>query len=357
MIYTITRTVKTLASGDASYLLSEESSEAEDGFDTTWTGAPEDWTGATTGTGAITNDTSNFQFGGHSVLLEEGVSGEAEIYQDFVVSAGDLVTYTVWLAAAFNVGDAIASVQNTDTGNYLTSAGTWQVAEASVFDIGSLPSLGIFAEQEIQFTVESDAPASTTLRVRYWVGAGASSTQFWVDTFSWSVSSIGMPRPVNAEQIEAVNLINNGVSPSQEWPLTKLTEQAWQGLAVKDLESTYPTAWYYNPTFSSGTLTLWPVPTGDDLQIAVYAWTQIGRFESLSDTFSLPPGYERAIVKNLAIELAPSYEKTPSPLLMRQASESLAAVKRSNRRASDLYFEAAALVGTHRPIYNIRTDM
>lgn len=155
---------------------------------------------------------------------------------------------------------------------------------------------------------------------------------------------VNIVRPV---YIDHVNLIDTSPDPDLERPLAEITEDQWAMIPVKDLQSTYPNGWYWNPTFGStgrGALTLWPVPTGTTLQIAIYAPTAVPEFTASSDIVSLPPGYRRMLIKNLAIELASSYTVQVSPDLRQQASDAKAIVKRANRRLMDMAFPAASLV-------------
>jgi hypothetical protein len=155
--------------------------------------------------------------------------------------------------------------------------------------------------------------------------------------------------------IDDVRLVNTAASPDMETPLRRLTDDDWERIAQKDLTGTQPSAWYYNPTHPYGSLRLWPIPTGSNLQGAIYVPTQVSTFASLDTVVSLPPAYERALVKNLAVELCPSYSRVPNPLLVKQASDSLATLKRANHRPTDMLFENAALIGTARGGFNIRT--
>lgn len=155
-----------------------------------------------------------------------------------------------------------------------------------------------------------------------------------------SGGDIAITRPVYIEQI---NLLDTSADPDFETPLHKMTEQEYQDWPDKARTADRPEAWYYNPTFPTGTLSLFPVQTGS-YSIALYVPTQITENSALSTSISLPPGYRRMLVKNLALEIAPSYRVTVDPLLGQQAAEAKAIVKRANIRPVELRFEASACV-------------
>jgi len=180
-------------------------------------------------------------------------------------------------------------------------------------------------------------------------------------TATYTVGSGGdfdVGRPASVDQIVGLNYQDTSGTNDREQPLHRHTEESWSQVAIKDTQSTYPTSYYYDANFSSGlaTITLYPVPTGTTLELVLYAWTHLSQVTTVTNTVTLPPAYERAIVKNLAIELAPSYGKQPSQLLMQQAMNSTEVMKRANNRLRDLAFEPAALVGGGASRYNVYTD-
>jgi hypothetical protein len=152
--------------------------------------------------------------------------------------------------------------------------------------------------------------------------------------------AVAVARPV---YIDHVNLVDTGTDPDLETPLGSFTDDAWAGLAQKALTAARPSATYYNPTFPLGTLSLWPVPTDSSLQGALYAPQAVAEFASLDTVISLPPGYRRMLVTNLAVELAPSFERPASQDLLKHAAESKGVVKRANKRLSDLSIDPGAL--------------
>ena len=161
--------------------------------------------------------------------------------------------------------------------------------------------------------------------------------------------TINVARPV---YIDHINFVDTEPDNDIEYQLQPLTDDAWSRVPIKSLPAPLPTSYYYNPTFPLGTVQLWPIPTKSTLLGALYAPQAVPEFASLSTAVSLPPGYRRMLVKNLAVELAPSYERPAAPELIRQAMESKGVGKRANKRLSDLQVDAASLIqGRNRRFY------
>jgi hypothetical protein len=228
---------------------------------------------------------------------------------------------------------------------------------ATVLDVvtGSLVDLGVNAAGETPVAADADgALAALNDLIDQWATEGlmlpwvtrtekvlaANDGQYTVG----SGGDINIARPVH---INDIRLLLTDPTPDFELPLIRLTDEAYAAIPEKALTAPQPTAWYYNPTFSSGlaTLDFWPIPTLSTLKAVLYVPTAVTSFSALSTTVSLPPAWARMLRKNLARELAPSYKIQPEPELIRQASESLSAVKRSNVRMSDLSMPAGMVIG------------
>jgi hypothetical protein len=161
------------------------------------------------------------------------------------------------------------------------------------------------------------------------------------------------PRPLS---LEGAGLIISSSDPTQvlEVPLEVLrTDRDWQMLRVKGITSTLPTKLYYDHGFStgagnlgSGNIALWPVPTQAN-QIALYTPTAISQFTGLTQTISLPPGYNRALVYSLAIEMAPEFDRQPSEVIVAVAERALDNLKRTNLQLNRLRCDPA-LTGAGR---------
>jgi hypothetical protein len=166
--------------------------------------------------------------------------------------------------------------------------------------------------------------------------------------------TINVSRPV---YIDHVTFLDTSGTTPLEIPLTSLTDDAWTAIALKDMESPWPTSYYVNPTFPLTTVSFWPVPTSTTITGVLYGGVGAPEMATLVTAFSLPPGYQRAIVKNLAMDLATSYRIDPGglQLLMQQAMTSKSNVKRANVRMMDMSIDAGALV-QRRFGYDINSD-
>jgi len=91
-----------------------------------------------------------------------------------------------------------------------------------------------------------------------------------------------------------------------------------------------PSNLYVNNSVPLLGLKLYPVPIGG-LQLNVYSMKKLSDL-ALNDTVVLPPGYERALIYNLAVEIAPEYEREASATVKNIASDSLSTIKRNNQQ-------------------------
>lgn len=142
--------------------------------------------------------------------------------------------------------------------------------------------------------------------------------------------------------IQHINIVDTNQNPDLEIPMGPMTDDAYAGIPIKTLTSTYPSQWWYNPTFPLGQLELWPVPSGSGLNGAIYVLTALAEVAT-SDTVSIPPAYRRMLETALAVEMAPAFERPPSQTLVNAAKMSMMVVKRANVRMSDLSVDAGAL--------------
>jgi hypothetical protein len=155
------------------------------------------------------------------------------------------------------------------------------------------------------------------------------------DVASYTIGPSGDCDIVRPVWVEDVRFQDTSQSPTLEMPLSALTTDAWAAVPQKELTSTYPTSYYWSPTYPQATITFWMIPTSSTLEGVIYAPTAVTELE-LTDTISLPPGYRRALRDNLAVELAAEFTVQPAPTLLQSAQLSKADLKRANIELRDL---------------------
>lgn len=116
-----------------------------------------------------------------------------------------------------------------------------------------------------------------------------------------------------------------------EVPMALLNEQQYQSLAPKDLTGPIPTMLYYRPLVPNGHVILWAVPNDATVQLALYTWQGVTKFNAATDPVILPPAAQEAIEYNLAVRLAMRYPETKiTPMAVDTARTSLAKFKAAN---------------------------
>lgn len=113
-----------------------------------------------------------------------------------------------------------------------------------------------------------------------------------------------------------------------DYPVAVIDRHRYQTIALKTTQSNIPSWLYYDTGFPASTIRLWAVPTVANT-LYIDSQKPLSKFASLGDLVSLPPGYERALRLNLAVELMPEYQVMNQQVAM-MARQAKAAIKRTN---------------------------
>ena len=166
-------------------------------------------------------------------------------------------------------------------------------------------------------------------------------------------------RPVS---IESIGLILAG-TPGVEIPMNPRDSDWWANNRIKDLTSTFPTDFYYSPDWMIqedgsqwGQIFFWPEPTAS-FQINLQSRQVLGEYSSVTDLFSMPPGYWDLIVYELAISLAPSFGLQPNAMLVAGQKAALKAVQVNNISSPRLDNDSPSQTGGVRPDFNFLTGL
>ncbi len=132
-------------------------------------------------------------------------------------------------------------------------------------------------------------------------------------------------RPI---RIEGANLILNG-NPATDLIINIRDDDWWLGQQVKNLTSTIPTDLYYSPAFPNGELNFWPIPT-TGYQVRLEMWVALGQVDDVTAAFVAPPGYNQAILLQLALNLCGPMSKPIPPELPGRLAKALAVIQGNN---------------------------
>ena len=131
------------------------------------------------------------------------------------------------------------------------------------------------------------------------------------------------PRPIT---LHSAFVTRGGI----DYPLAVLTQAQWNDIIQKSTQSDIPEGVYYEPTFPAGTMRFWPVPI-EALTVTLAIDMQLAAVADINDDLAFPPGYERALLYALAVDLAPEYPAvTLSQSVIDTADDALADIKRAN---------------------------
>jgi len=167
--------------------------------------------------------------------------------------------------------------------------------------------------------------------------------------------TVGSGGDVNIDRplfLDRVTYKDTSLSTPSEIPLELLEAQGWQNIVIKSQAAVFPSKVYYNPTFPLGTLSFWPVQSSATVQANIYHPAAVGELAATSTSVSVPPGYRRMIVKNLAVDLAPSFGRQAPAELVRAAAGSMDSVQARNFPVLELHHEFQGGHGN----YDIDTD-
>lgn len=111
-------------------------------------------------------------------------------------------------------------------------------------------------------------------------------------------------------EIIDANIILNTTNPVLRTPLEIINVDQWSDIPIQNLQNALPTRLYYEKSFNiltgSARIFLWGAPL-QNYGLELFSWDQsvLRAFPDLTTAFIYPPGYQRMIRKNLAVEIAP----------------------------------------------------
>ena len=188
-----------------------------------------------------------------------------------------------------------------------------------LFDNWNAESLFIYGTLLSDFTLTPNHNPHT-------IGPAASTPDF-------SVATARPPRIIRA------NLVLTDVTPNIFRPLHIVDDAWWMNQPAPTIATQIPYYLYPNYGWPLGQLYLWPVPTTAynirlDMDVLFTSM-------ALSDTFTLPPGYEDAVTLSLAEALLVPYGADSSSAVAAQAAMARGRIKSLNSEAPEMACDGA----------------
>jgi hypothetical protein len=118
----------------------------------------------------------------------------------------------------------------------------------------------------------------------------------------------------------------------------KMTQTEYNRTMNKSL-SARPQKIFYNPTYPVGYIYFDSTPNNDDT-LYLTSIKPYDNYSSLTDNITLPPEWDKAVIYNLAIDLAPEHNQTPSQLVYEQATLFLNRIGARNMDISESIIES-----------------
>lgn len=110
-----------------------------------------------------------------------------------------------------------------------------------------------------------------------------------------------------------------------DYSISQYNNKQYSSISSKDTTSGIPDVYYYDGDFPTAKIYLHPAPTSVST-ITINSIKPLAEFTGLTTEFSLPAEYLLALEYNLAVLIAPEYEREASPTVRQVANQSKATV-------------------------------
>lgn len=135
-----------------------------------------------------------------------------------------------------------------------------------------------------------------------------------------------------------------------DYPLKIVDSNQYSAIAQKSLSGSVPLVLYYDSNYSSPKIYLYPVPASADTLYMTSA-KALTEFTDLDTAFAMPAHYKAMLVHNLAVWIAPEYEREASPTIQGIAARTKKTVIAQNRRNEHFNATLEGIPGGGSPAY------
>lgn len=189
--------------------------------------------------------------------------------------------------------------------------------------------VGILVKNEDPADDEAnDALDSLNAMISSWSNDAANIYARTLETFSLTTATsytIGPGQTFNT--IRPLQIIDAYVTLSGfDYTVDVITDEQYDDITIKTLNSGTPRWLNYNNGYPTAIIKLYPAPS-TAYTLTLRTEKAVNGFATLDTQLSLPDGWERALIYNLAIELAAEYGQKPDGVIVEIANLALGAIK------------------------------
>jgi hypothetical protein len=148
-------------------------------------------------------------------------------------------------------------------------------------------------------------------------------------------------------------------SNANDYPMRVITQQEWDDIGEKGITSQIPDMLFYSSQYPLGVISVFPVPL-IGYTVFYNSTTDQVDYSVLTTALSLPVGYERAYVLNLALDMQSAgfpvlLDEKSYARLVQNAAEAKGNIKRANIKEMVAEFDPS-IVSRSNATYNIYMD-
>jgi len=174
--------------------------------------------------------------------------------------------------------------------------------------------------------------------------------EFFTLTPNQQSYTIGIGGNFNTNRPIAIEYASLTYSGNSEAPVSIVAYDDWAAIQLKTIAA-YPNTLYLDDTYPLASIYLYPIPNSAQT-LTLYSRKALTQFPNLTSTFSLPPGYARAMKFQLALELAPEYQVSAGNDVIAIAASAKQGLKRTNKRLLTKEIDVG-LINSNQTKFNI----
>lgn len=159
-----------------------------------------------------------------------------------------------------------------------------------------------------------------------------------------NMATMGTGGDLNTTRPIKIDIINGIGADGSDFPIVKSSAERWFSIRTRNI-TTRPRYWYaeYNTDYVRIRFDSVPEPTES---IRILSWKPFSALGALTATLSFPPGYDRALRLNLAVDLAGEFGVPIDADLKGLAREAKREIENLNQPLVEMSSDPALLFGT-----------